>query len=207
MRFAPLAATALLLAMPTVAQMPTTPPGAPDPARVKPGTYQVEPGHSQVLFGVDHLGFTNYFGMFSGVSGTLTIDPAKPASAVVDVTIQVATVKTSSAKLDEELVSPQFFDAAKFPTMRFRSTKVTIDPRDARQATVAGELTLHGVTRPVTVEARFHGAGANMRSKGTAIGFEGRARVKRSEFGVTYGVPIVGDEVTVIIAAAFEKPD
>ncbi|MBU3078879.1 YceI family protein [Sphingomonas quercus] len=193
----------LAVASATGAQAPNAIPGAPDPSRVAAGTYQVEPGHTQILFGVDHLGFTPYYGHFSEVSGTLTIDPARPAAAALDVTVPVASVRTTSTRLDEELASPMFFDAAKFPTMRFRSTAIQL--RQAG-ALVQGELTLHGVTRPVALEVLFHGAGTNPNRKTATIGFEGRAHIKRSEFGVTYGLPGISDEVTVIIAAAFEKP-
>lgn len=203
MRFGHIAlAAALSAGTLAYAQMPTTPPGAPDPARVVAGTYKVETNHTQVLFGVDHLGFNPYYGHFSGVTGTLTIDPAKPAAARIDVTIPIASVKTTSAKLDEELVSPQFFDAAKFPAMTFKSTSVEVQGTRAR---ISGDLTLHGVTKPVVLEAMFHGAGKSMMGKGQALGFEGRTKIKRSDFGVTYGVPIVSDEVTVIITIAFEQ--
>ncbi len=196
-------ATALLLgAGATVAQMPAAPPGKAEPSRIVAGTYKVDPSHSQVLFGVDHLGFNPYYGHFSDISGTLTIDPAKPVAAAVDISIPIASVRTTSTKLDEELVSPQFFDAARFPTMRFKSTKVEVDGLRAR---VTGDLTLHGVTRSVVMEALFHGAGVSPMRKATTVGFDGRAAIKRSDFGVTYGVPIVSDEVSIIITVAFEK--
>lgn len=193
----------LAAASATEAQAPNTAPGAPDPSRVQAGTYKVEPGHTQILFGVDHLGFNPFYGHFSEVSGTLTIDPANPMATTLDVTVPTASARTTSAKLDEELASPMFFDAAKFPTMRFRSTG--IEPR-GEAALVRGELTLHGVTKPVEMEVLFHGAGTNPGRKTATIGFEGRAHIKRSEFGVTYGLPAISDEVTVIITAAFEKP-
>lgn len=198
-----LAAGAVVIAQP--AGMPKTPPGTPDTSRVVAATYKVEPGHTQLLFGVDHLGFSAYYGNFSNVSGTLVIDPAKPEAATIEVTVPVTSVKTTSAKLDEELVSPQFFDAAKYPEMRFRSTQVTVDPKNPRHAVVVGDLTLHGVTKPVSLEVLFHGAGPSMMRKGAnAVGFDGRATIKRSDFGVSYGVPIVGDTVSIIISAAFE---
>lgn len=205
MRRAILACTVLAAALAApaiVAQMPKTPPGAPDPARVAAGTYKVEPNHSQILFGVDHLGFNPYYGHFSDVSGTLTIDPAKLSAATVDITVPIASVRTTSTKLDAELVSPQFFDAAKFPTMAFKSTSVRVN---GTTADISGNLTLHGVTRPVMLEAMFHGAGNGMKPGTKTIGFEGRAKIKRSDFGVTYGVPIVSDEVSIIITVAFEK--
>jgi len=193
----------LAVASATEAQAPNAIPGQPDPKRVTAGTYKVEPGHTQILFGVDHLGFTPFYGHFSEVSGTLTLDPAKPTEASLDITIPVASARTTSTKLDEELASPMFFDAAKFPTMRFRSLRVETR---GEAALVHGELTLHGVTRPVDMEVLFHGAGINPNRKTLTVGFEGRAHLNRSEFGVTYGLPAISDDVTVIISAAFEKP-
>ena len=206
MRPTPALAALALAAAPLFAQQqaaaPTQAPGAPDPARVQAGTYRVEPEHTQILFGVDHLGFNPYYGNFSRVSGTLQIDPANPSRARVDITVPVSSVKTTNATLDAELVSPMFFDAAKFPEMRFVSTAVDVRQGQAR---VTGDLTMHGVTRPVTLEVLFHGAGAAMQSNVPTLGFEGRARIKRSDFGINYGLPLVSDEVTVIITAAFEK--
>jgi polyisoprenoid-binding protein YceI len=203
MRLIPLAAlAAVAVATPIVAQAPTTPPGAPDPSRVAAGSYKVETNHTQVLFQVDHLGFNPFYGTFSDVTGTLTLDPKQPTRAALDVQIPIASVHTTSDKLNEELRSPQFFDAAKFPTMRFRSTAIEVRETMAR---VTGDLTLHGVTKPVTMEVRFFGAGKGMRGMGDQVGFEGRARLKRSDYGVTAAIPFVSDEVTVIITAAFEK--
>lgn len=200
-----LIAFALLTALPALAQaqMPTKAPGSRDPALLKAGVYQVEPAHTQIGFTIDHMGFTPFSGTFSQASGTLTLDPAKPAAASLSVSVPIASVQTTSKKLDGELVSPQFFDAARFPTATFVSTGVT--PAGAGKAKVTGTLTLHGVARPVTLDATFYGAGTNFMSKKPAAGFIGTTVIKRSDFGVSYGIPIVGDEVVLTIAAAFEQ--
>lgn len=189
-------------ALPAVAQAPATP-GTPDTRRVAAGSYKVEPGHTQVAFAVDHMGFSIFRGFFSGASGTLTIDPANPAAAQLTVTVPIASVRTTSDKLDGELVSPDWFDAQRFPTATFVSSKVTLGPNNT--ALVDGTLTLHGVARPARLQAHFHGAGANPMSKVASIGFDGRMSFNRSDFGVAKYVPVVSDHVELTISGAFEK--
>jgi polyisoprenoid-binding protein YceI len=195
------AAFALLLAAPAVAQPPA--PANTDPAAVRPGAYVVEPSHTRITFAVSHLGFTTWYGDFTRAAGTLTIDPARPAADKVEVTVQTASVATTNAKLDGELRDPTWLDAARFPIITFRATRVT--PTGAGQADVTGDFTLHGVTRPLTLHAVFNGAGVNPLSKAYTVGFQGTAVIHRSDFGVTKYVPLVGDEVRITISAAFEQ--
>ena len=189
---------AAALAPPALAQQPAS----KDPAAVKAGTYKVEPHHTQVVFSLSHFGFNDYYGFFSGASGTLTLDPAKIETAKLDVSVPVDTVFTTSPKLTAELKGGEWFDAARFPTATFASTKVTATGKDT--ATIEGNLTLHGVTRPVTLEARLVGAGTNPLSKATTVGFEATGTIKRTDFGVSKYAPLVSDEVTLRITAAFE---
>lgn len=202
MRLAPFAVSLALAALPVSAQMPTEPPGKPDISRVVAGTYPIEPRHTQVRFTVMHLGFTPYSGFFSGASGSLTIDPAKPEAAKVSIEVPVGTAWVTVPKLTEELRSPMFFDPAKYPTMRFVSDRVTVH---GTQATISGQLTMHGQTHPLTLEARFVGAGTMMGKR--TVGFTATGTLKRSDYGITAGLPLVSDEVQIDIAAAFEKPD
>jgi polyisoprenoid-binding protein YceI len=173
------------------------------PAAVQAGAYAVEPGHTQVGFTVNHMGFTEYSGVFSKASGDLTLDPKTLAATKLDITVPIESVATTSTKLNEELRGDQWLDAAKYPTMSFRSTKITRTGADT--ADVAGQLTLHGVTQPVVLKARFIGAGPNPLSKAYTVGFQVTGEIKRSEFGVKTYVPLIGDEVHLNIAAAFEK--
>ena len=173
-------------------------------ASVKPGDYALEPGHTQIGFTVSHFGFTYYSGLFSAASGTLTLDPAKPAASRLTVTIPIASVLTTSTKLDGELQGPQWFDAGKFPDATFVSTSVT--PTGATSSKVTGNLTLHGVTRPETLAVRFVGAGINPIDKKYTVGFEATAAIRRTDFGVKAYVPYIGDDVRLTIAGAFEAP-
>jgi polyisoprenoid-binding protein YceI len=197
-------AALLVLASPAVAAQPADHlSGKIEP--VIAGTYAVEPGHTQVAFSVSHMGISPYTGWFSGASGTLVIDPAAPAKAALSVEIPIASVSTTSDKLTDELKSADWFDAAKFPTASFRSTSVRLNGRDA--AEVSGTLTLHGVSRPVVMTAKLFGATPNAMSHAPSIGFTGRMVIRRSEFGVSKYVPLVSDEVELVINAAFEKAE
>jgi polyisoprenoid-binding protein YceI len=191
-------------------QAPSGPPGTNNVAAITGGTYTVDAGHTLVQWSVDHLGFNPYFGLFGNVTGTLTLDPKNPAAAKVDVTIPVAEVTTASAGLTKHLLKPaeagkqaDFFGAAPAPA-RFVSTRVTPSGQSAK---IDGNLTLNGVTRPVTLDAEFYGAGKAPQMMGGKenIGFTAKTSIKRSEFNIGYSIPMVSDEVKLKITAAFQK--
>ena len=173
-----------------------------DPAAVKAGTYKVEPYHTQIGFTISHFGFTDFSGFFSGASGTLVLDPAKPASSKLDVSLPVKSVLTTVPQLDGELKGDKWFDAAQFPTATFTSTRITKTGKET--ATIVGELTLHGVTKPVTLKAHLVGSGTNPLDKAVTVGFEATGMIKRSDFGITQYLPLLGDDVSLRIAGAFE---
>ena len=198
-----LSAAALLL--PACAQIlaAAAPPIIHDPSHVKPGTYAVDPSHTQVLFSVLHLGFTNYYGNFSSASGSLSVVPANPSAMTVSITVPVASVSTTSPKLDGELKSADWLDAAHYPTMVFQSKTVVSTGPDT--ADISGMLTLHGETRPLTLHATFVGAGVNVLDGKETVGFQLSGTVKRSDFQVSKYVPLVSDDVMLVISAAFEN--
>jgi polyisoprenoid-binding protein YceI len=205
-----LAATALAaatLAVGASAQMPTEKPGAMDPARVTGGTYEADPNHTLVGWRVDHLGFSDYFGLFGDVTGTLALDPANLSAAKVDVTIPINPVVASQGLHDHLLrpgkdgSAPDFFGPNP-AAAHFVSTSVSPGV-DGMTAYIVGDLTLNGHTRPVAIQARFTGAGAMMGSE--QVGFAGRAVIKRSDFGITNGIPLVSDAVELDLTAAFMK--
>ncbi len=196
--FAALAVTALIAAAPSaLAQI-----ASKNPAAVKTGTYKVDPYHTQVVFTLSHFGFTEFSGMFGDASGSLVLNTAKPAADKLDVTIGMKSVMTTVPALTTELNNNQWFDTAKYPTATFTSTKVIRTGKTT--ATIDGNLTLHGVTRPIVLKARFIGTGINPIDKADTVGFSAIGVVKRSEFGVKAYVPMVGDDVTLTLAGAFE---
>ena len=180
------------------------PPALPthDASKVTGGSYAVDPNHTQVLFSYKHLGLTQNMGLLSGATGTLTLDPKAPNNAKLSVDVPVNTIHTTIAKLDEEFVSPMFFDAAKFPTAHFESTSVSAK---GDTATIQGNLTIHGVTKPATFQAAFVAAGPHPMSKKESIGFQATATIKRSDFGLGVAVPMVADQVDLTITAGFDK--
>jgi polyisoprenoid-binding protein YceI len=202
-----LAASMILAAPGTEAQqapaMPTSPPGTADPAAVQAGSYVTDPSHTLVGWRVNHFGFNDYFGQFGNIAGTLTLDPANLSAAAVDISVPVSGLSTASAELTEHMQRADFFDMAAHPTVRFVSTRV--EPHSANGARITGDLTIRGVTRPVTLETRFIGAGINPFNRKASVGFHATTTIRRSEWGMGYGVPLVTDEVQLIISVAFER--
>lgn len=188
---------------------PATIPGQPDPARVSAGTYSVDGSHTLVQWSVDHFGFNPYLGLFGDATGTLRLDPANLGAARVEITLPVTSLSVVSSGLREHMLrpgkdggKPDFFGPAPAPA-RFVSTAVR--PTGPRQADIVGDLTLNGVTQPVTIAAEFTGAGTNPMNKQATVGFTGTTAISRSAFGIDYAVPMVGDEVKLAITVAFEK--
>jgi polyisoprenoid-binding protein YceI len=196
------AMTALLSLAAVAPHAMAQPVASQDPNTVKAGTYKIEPNHTQIGFSVSHMGFTNFLGLFSGASGTLQLDPAKSSAAKLQVSVSVQTVLTTAPALDDELRGDKWFDVAHFPTATFTSTKVT--PTGKGTATITGDLTLHGVTKPVTLKARFFGAGVNPLDKAYTTGFEATGTIKRGDFGIKTYLPLIGDDVQLTISGAFE---
>ncbi|WKL58068.1 YceI family protein [Asticcacaulis sp. ZE23SCel15] len=168
------------------------------PALAAPETYAIEPTHTEVLFSWSHFGFSKPTGKFMNAVGTLVLDEAAPANSSVEVSFAIDGLNTGVAKLDEHLKKPDFFDAAKFPTATFKSTKVAVTGADT--AKVTGDLTIHGVTKPVTLDVKLNKIGENMMKKKTA-GFSATGDIKRSDFGIGAYVPAVSDEITLSITA------
>lgn len=203
------AATAALLSVAAVHAQGGPPqiPGQLDPSRVEAGTYKTDKGHSLVGFRYRHFGFNDYFGIFGDVDATLTLDPKHLADAKVDATIPInPTVASDRFKAD--LLSeghngnkPAFFGPNPVPA-HFVSTRVVPKGNNAQ---ITGDLTLNGVTKPVTIDAEFTGAGISMMGQKKTVGFEGTATIKRSDFGLSTFVPMVADEVHLTISVAFEK--
>jgi polyisoprenoid-binding protein YceI len=170
--------------------------------KVVAGTYTVDANHTQVVWSVDHFGFNRLYGMVGGMSGSLQLDPARPAAAKLQIDIPLSGLTVTSPGFAKHLQTADLFDTARFPTARFVSRSVAVR---GQSATITGDLTLRGQTKPVTLQARFHGAGANPMNKKDTVGFAATGTLKRSDFGLGYAVPAVSDEVKLEITAAFER--
>ncbi len=172
------------------------------PAEVRAGAYALDSAHGKITWSVNHLGFSTYYGQFVNVQATLNLDPANPSASSLTATIPLTDVDPNSDGLKAHLQTADFFDTANHPVATFVSRSVTVDSNDANEAVVVGDLTLRGVTRPVTMEVEFNQAGPSMGNT-YKTGFDGEATIKRSEFGINYALPAVSDEVKLHIEGEF----
>jgi polyisoprenoid-binding protein YceI len=156
--------------------------------------YTIDPEHSFPTFEIDHLGYSMYRGRFDKATGTFSYDAAAKSGSA-DVTIDVASVDTGVAKLDDHLKTKDFFDAAEYPTIAFKSTKFRFEGE--KVTAVDGDLTLHGQTKPVTLTVTRVACKPHPVTKEPRCGADAEAKIKRSDFGMTNFLPLVGDEVTL----------
>jgi polyisoprenoid-binding protein YceI len=175
--------------------------------------YNVDPVHSSVNFRVKHLDTSYAFGRFNDIAGKFTLDDKSPGGSSFDVTVKAASVDTGNAQRDQHLKGPDFFNAVQFPTVSFKSTRAVaslgvdgFSPQGKSEGSVQltgfivnGELTLHGVTKPVTIRLQKTGSGKDMRGN-AIVGLVGTLVVKRSDYGMTGMAGAVGDEVWVTIS-------
>lgn len=203
MRFLTTAFTVTALAVGSIMALPAAAQDfTKDPSEVRSGQYVLDPAHGKITWSISHLGYSTYIGQFSDVQGTLSLDSANPAQSSLDVTVDMDSAGTFHPQLDAHLKHEDFFHTEKFPTASFKSTAVRVV--DTNKAEITGDLTLRGVTRPVVVEAVFNQAGVNPLDKIYSVGFDGTAVIKRSDFGIEYGLPLLGDEVTLQIEGEFK---
>lgn len=159
--------------------------------------YSFDPAHTQVLFSVSHLGFSFSHGRFDKLDGSFTFDEKAPEQSSIDVTIDTNSIDMGSEAWDKHLKSADFLNTEKFPAMTFKSTK--IETTGEKTGKVTGDLTILGVTKPVTLDVTYNGSGEHPYSKNHIAGFSATGTVKRSDFGMGYGLPNVGDDVSLII--------
>jgi polyisoprenoid-binding protein YceI len=174
------------------------------PAMSAPETYQLERTHVDLLFALNHAGFSQKHGSFRQLDATLVYDAQKPEASQVKVTVKTDSLDTADQARDKDVKGPLFLDAEKFPQMTFSSTRVTRS--GDRTLKVEGNLTLHGVTRPLVLEAKLNQLAPNPFDKRPTIGFTATGALHRSDFGINRFVPVIGDEVTITIDAEFNRP-
>jgi len=159
-------------------------------------TFKIDPVHTFVLFSVQHLGIANTYGRFNDIAGTVVFDRDNPSKSSIELTVQVESLDTHNAIRERSLKSPDFFDVKQFPTMTFKSTRVEGSGDTLK---VSGDLTIRGVTRPVTVDFKKGGEGKGVFGEMRGGG-ETRFTIKRSDFGMNFELGEVGDEVTIILS-------
>jgi len=177
------------------------------------GGYEIDKLHTSLVFRVSHIGFSNYTGRFTKIDAKLDFDPARLAASRINVTIDPRSIQADNAPAGflESLAGKDWLDAEHFPEMSFRSTNIEVTNKNSFR--LHGTLTLHGVTKPIVLEARYNGGYASHPMEPRArIGFSASGSFKRSDFGVNYGIPDpgttmgIGDEVQVILEIEFTGP-
>ena len=168
------------------------------------GTYTFDPSHSQVVFNYNHLGFSTSHGFVNGVSGAVTLDQANPAASSVEAQFPLSAIVTIAPALDEHLMKPEFFNgAAPATAVTFKSTSV--EPKGAAEASVVGDLTLNGVTKPVTLDVEIKQAGPHPMGGKPHIGFDIEGKLLRSDFNLGAMAPAIEDEVEIDISVEATK--
>ena len=177
-------------------------PSTQDPAKVPAGGYALDKRHASLTVRIVHMGFSHYTMRFNGLDGSFTYDPANWQATKATFTVDPKSVDTNDAAFNKQIAG--YFEADKYPTISFVSTN--IQGQDGK-GTMTGDLTFHGVTKPVTLDVTFAGAGHGIAPIGTRLGFSGSTQIKRSDFGLSNFVlnQFTGDDVDVIFEVEFEK--
>lgn len=160
-------------------------------------TWEIDAGHSRATFRITHFGASAFYGQFPGVSGALVIDEADATKTTVNISVAVDSVNTFNEKRDAHLKGADFFDSKQFPNMTFKSKKVS--KKSDKVFSVTGDLSLHGVTKEITVDFERIGTGKDPWG-GTRTGAEAIFTIKRSDYGMTYMQDGLGDEVKLFVS-------
>ena len=185
-----------LTAIPASADVSTNPQTAPK------GTYKVEPNHTSVLFCIRHMGISDYCGRFNTISGNIQFSGSQPEKSSATIEIDMASIDTPSDKLDEKLRA-EFLETAKFPKASFEAKSIKVTGKN--QGEINGNLTLHGVTRPMTLTTTFNGGQVHPLSNAYVIGFSAMTTIKHADFDFPDPVwkPFIGDEIKLYIESEF----
>ena len=174
-----------------------------DPARLRSGADRLDPEHTALLWKVNHLGFTKYVGRFDRIEGSLDFDPKSASASHLEVIVETASIDSNDPKLDSDLRGSSWFDSATYPQIVFRSTAIEVTGDHTGRVT--GDLSLHGVTRPLVLDVTFNGGANDLITGRYTLGFAATGTFERSEFGIDDYIPAIGDEVTLEIYAEFLK--
>lgn len=172
-----------------------------DPAQAPAGVYELDKRHASLIVRVIHMGFSHYTMRFNGLAGGFTYDPANWQTSKVVITVDPKSIDTEDNGFNKTVAG--YFEPDKYPVIQFTSTSLT--PTAEGEGDLAGDLTLHGVTRPVTLKVVFNGVGSGLLGAGTRMGFSGAGRIKRSDFQITGGRPYAGDNVDLQFDVEFVR--
>ncbi len=161
--------------------------------------YHFDKKHTNIMWFISHIGFSNSMGQFMDYDGEIILDYDNPDQSSVSITLKTASIMTGLADFDTHLKSADFFNVEKFPTARFVSTKVILGKND--RATVEGNFTLLGITKPLTLKVRLNKRAMDIQKNRMRTGFSAKTTIKRSRYGMKKYLPLIGDDVTIRIEA------
>jgi len=174
-----------------------------DPSAAPKGDYVLDKRHASLLVRIAHLGgFSRFTMRFDRMDGAFAFDPATWPATVATIKIDPTSISTGLPDFDKTIAGPAYFDAVRYPDILFVANR--IDAQDGR-GTLSGDLTFHGVTRPVRLEASFNGFGPGLLGMGTRMGFSGVGHIKRSDYGVTTMIPFAGDDLELVFEVEFVR--
>ena len=175
------------------------------PAAAPTGNYKLDPTHASVIWSLSHAGLSNYSARFDDISGSLNFDANAPQNSSVDIRIDPMSVSTGLPKFDTTIAAgANYFNAEKYPEIRFVSTGIKLTGENTGQIT--GNLSFRGITKPITLETTFNGAGKSFGNPGKTLGFSATTQFKRSDFGLSHLTNFgIGDEVSLRIETEFNE--
>ncbi len=170
-------------------------------AALRGGAYRLDETHASLLFKIDHLGFSNYVGRFEKFSASLDFDEEDVTAARVSAIIDMASLDIANDEFGETLMGPQWFDAVQFPQAVFESNAISLTGDNT--GTMTGDLTLHGITQPVTFDVTFNGGARDILRSAYIVGFSARTTIDRTDFGISKFAGIITNDVVLEIEAEF----
>jgi polyisoprenoid-binding protein YceI len=181
-----------------------------DVQAVKGGKYSLDKDHASLNFKLNHLGFSTYVARFNSMEASLDFDPENIEKSSLEVSVDMASIDVNNTAFAEQLRGSDWLDTAQFPKATFKTTRYVAATADAASAkntfAFEGDLTFHGVTKPITLNATFHGGGRNMLTRKNTLGFSANTTFKRSDFGVGKFTSMgIGDDVTLDINVEFQE--
>jgi len=174
-----------------------------DVAQLRAGQYQLDKQHATLIFKVMHMGLSTFVGRFDDIDATLDFDPTDMSKTRLDARVMPTSIDVNNEGLEDSLRGSSWFDVQAYPQATF--TTLSVQPQSANHFAFTGNLTLHGVTAPVTLDVAFNGGATNMLTGRYTIGFSATGTIKRSVFGIDEYIPLVGDDVALEVFAEFQR--
>lgn len=172
-------------------------------AKLRAGEYVIDPNHTFVIFRINHLGLSDVIGRFNDIEASLSFDPDTPEAMQLDGRIAAASIDLGNEEFEDQLRGGAWLDSEQYPFITFTTNTVTVEP--AGDLTIEGDISLRGVTQPLTLQARFNGGADNLLTGKYTLGFSASTTLLRSDFGIDQFGALIGDSINVAIEAEFQR--